>query len=246
FATLAPRFAFAEAVFALPPSSRPAMQHRRVSALSALLLLALGALTLSRAFVPAPLQAPARGGPSPHAAAAAGAAAGLLSAAPAEARVEGARARQQFWAPQHGLAEAGWWRTPPRSTEANGSQLFGARYTGLLFEEIIPYALVSSFTILWGIVLGFVLLRRGAGIGGASMRAPRRLAGQGAGELGDDVLRCSGARAPRPEIGSGRFAGKARVSARSAGATSARAVRDAVVSQLAEVAEGPQAHEPSR
>jgi hypothetical protein len=39
------------------------------------------------------------------------------------------------------------------------SQLFGARYTGLLFEEIIPYALVSSFTILWGIVLGFVLLR---------------------------------------------------------------------------------------
>jgi len=57
---------------------------------------------------------------------AAGAAAGLLSAAPAQ---------------------------------ANGSQLFGARYTGLLFEEIIPYALVSSFTILWGIVLGFVLLR---------------------------------------------------------------------------------------
>ncbi|CAK0797811.1 unnamed protein product [Prorocentrum cordatum] len=45
------------------------------------------------------------------------------------------------------------------AAHANGSQLFGARYTGLLFEEIIPYALVSSFTILWGIVLGFVLLR---------------------------------------------------------------------------------------
>ncbi|CAK0893570.1 unnamed protein product [Prorocentrum cordatum] len=45
------------------------------------------------------------------------------------------------------------------AAQANGSQLFGARYTGLLFEEIIPYALVSSFTILWGIVLGFVLLR---------------------------------------------------------------------------------------
>lgn len=50
----------------------------------------------------------------------------------------------------------------------------------------------------------------------------------------------------RVEIGSGRFAGKARVSARSAGATAARAVRDAVVSQLAEVAGGPQAYEPSR
>eukprot|EP00408_Alexandrium_pacificum_P025619 CAMPEP_0171192378 /NCGR_PEP_ID=MMETSP0790-20130122/19840_1 /TAXON_ID=2925 /ORGANISM="Alexandrium catenella, Strain OF101" /LENGTH=109 /DNA_ID=CAMNT_0011657537 /DNA_START=65 /DNA_END=394 /DNA_ORIENTATION=+ len=30
---------------------------------------------------------------------------------------------------------------------------------GVLFDEIIPYAATTSFCILWGIVLGFVLLR---------------------------------------------------------------------------------------
>mmetsp|Transcript_47009 Transcript_47009/g.105690 ORF Transcript_47009/g.105690 Transcript_47009/m.105690 type:complete len:111 (+) Transcript_47009:56-388(+) len=32
-------------------------------------------------------------------------------------------------------------------------------HAGILFDEIIPYASVTSFSVLWGIVLGFVLLR---------------------------------------------------------------------------------------
>mmetsp|Transcript_138435 Transcript_138435/g.430465 ORF Transcript_138435/g.430465 Transcript_138435/m.430465 type:complete len:112 (-) Transcript_138435:159-494(-) len=32
-------------------------------------------------------------------------------------------------------------------------------HAGVLFDEVIPYAEVTSFSILWGIVLGFVLLR---------------------------------------------------------------------------------------
>eukprot|EP00411_Alexandrium_monilatum_P055331 CAMPEP_0175416436 /NCGR_PEP_ID=MMETSP0095-20121207/44688_1 /TAXON_ID=311494 /ORGANISM="Alexandrium monilatum, Strain CCMP3105" /LENGTH=112 /DNA_ID=CAMNT_0016715547 /DNA_START=66 /DNA_END=404 /DNA_ORIENTATION=- len=32
-------------------------------------------------------------------------------------------------------------------------------HAGILFDEVIPYASVTSFVILWGIVLGFVLLR---------------------------------------------------------------------------------------
>mmetsp|Transcript_6241 Transcript_6241/g.14220 ORF Transcript_6241/g.14220 Transcript_6241/m.14220 type:complete len:112 (-) Transcript_6241:104-439(-) len=32
-------------------------------------------------------------------------------------------------------------------------------HAGVLFDEIVPYALTTSGTILWGIVLGFVLLR---------------------------------------------------------------------------------------
>eukprot|EP00933_Yihiella_yeosuensis_P050615 TRINITY_DN4840_c1_g1_i1.p1 TRINITY_DN4840_c1_g1~~TRINITY_DN4840_c1_g1_i1.p1 ORF type:complete len:107 (-),score=31.56 TRINITY_DN4840_c1_g1_i1:225-545(-) len=32
-------------------------------------------------------------------------------------------------------------------------------HAGMLYDEIIPYASATSFAILWGIVLGFVLLR---------------------------------------------------------------------------------------
>mmetsp|Transcript_16883 Transcript_16883/g.34447 ORF Transcript_16883/g.34447 Transcript_16883/m.34447 type:complete len:112 (-) Transcript_16883:140-475(-) len=32
-------------------------------------------------------------------------------------------------------------------------------HAGVLFDEIIPYSAVTAGTILWGIVLGFVLLR---------------------------------------------------------------------------------------
>lgn len=32
-------------------------------------------------------------------------------------------------------------------------------HAGMLFDEIIPYAAAVSISILWGIILGFVLLR---------------------------------------------------------------------------------------
>ena len=32
-------------------------------------------------------------------------------------------------------------------------------HASMLFDEIIPYAVATSLSILWGIVLGFVLLR---------------------------------------------------------------------------------------
>merc|ERR1719401_2523217 len=35
---------------------------------------------------------------------------------------------------------------------ALASQLFGARYSGYLFDEILPYAIASAFSIMWGIV----------------------------------------------------------------------------------------------
>eukprot|EP00930_Biecheleria_cincta_P015949 TRINITY_DN13131_c0_g2_i2.p3 TRINITY_DN13131_c0_g2~~TRINITY_DN13131_c0_g2_i2.p3 ORF type:complete len:110 (+),score=16.46 TRINITY_DN13131_c0_g2_i2:60-389(+) len=31
--------------------------------------------------------------------------------------------------------------------------------SGTLFDEVLPYACATSFAIIWGIVLGFVLLR---------------------------------------------------------------------------------------
>ena len=32
-------------------------------------------------------------------------------------------------------------------------------HASMLFDEIIPYAVATSLSILWGIILGFVLLR---------------------------------------------------------------------------------------
>mmetsp|Transcript_106578 Transcript_106578/g.147550 ORF Transcript_106578/g.147550 Transcript_106578/m.147550 type:complete len:108 (-) Transcript_106578:19-342(-) len=32
-------------------------------------------------------------------------------------------------------------------------------HAGMLFDEVIPYAVATSLSILWGIILGFVLLR---------------------------------------------------------------------------------------
>ena len=34
-----------------------------------------------------------------------------------------------------------------------------AQAYGIFFDELVPYASVTCFTIIWGIILGFVLLR---------------------------------------------------------------------------------------
>jgi len=47
----------------------------------------------------------------------------------------------------------------PTTKAPNRSQPAPAHAFGMLYDEVIPYAGATSFAIMWGIVLGFVLLR---------------------------------------------------------------------------------------
>merc|ERR1719323_1699445 len=71
-------------------------------------------------------------------------------------------------APGAFVAEPGAPRAPAAVRAPAGTAALGAAagllaaqpaHAGLVFDEVIPYAAVTSFSILWGIVLGFVLLR---------------------------------------------------------------------------------------